>query len=195
MKKKPSEFTDQEVIQCLLKGKENEALQFLYKNILPKVRHLVYGYHLEVAVADDLFQEATLVFYQYVKEGKFNTDYQIQTFIITVAKRKLIDLLRKEARNKDIEHIKESEYYTDDIEGVLINADMQHKVEEVLSMLGEKCKELMLNYEFHGYSMKEICNIMGFKNEETAKASKYKCKKKLIELFNNKPELVSYFKN
>ncbi len=195
MRKSPSEFTDEQVINYLHEGREDEALQFLYTAILPKVRQLVYGYQLEVAVADDLFQEAALVFYQYVKQGRFNSEYKISTFIITVAKRKLIDLLRKDSRNGDIESIKEKDFYEENFEGRFINEDMQNKVEEVLSVLGGKCKELLLNYEFHGYSMKEICKMMGFKNEETAKASKYKCKKKLIELFNKKPELVEYFKN
>lgn len=195
METKPSEFTDEEVIQFLLSGEDSKALEFLYRHILPKVRHFVSRYYLDIAIADDVFQEATLVFYEYVKNGKFDQKYTIQTFITTIAKRKLIDILRKDARNSDLESVKTSDLHHEDLETRIINDDTLNKVEEVLATLGGKCKDLIINYEFHGYSMKEICGMMGFKNEQTAKASKYKCKKKLIQLFECNPELLEYFKN
>ena len=61
--------------------------------------------------------------------------------------------------------------------------DRLRSVEKSLDNLGDPCKGILMQYYYHKRSIVEIAEILNYKNGETVKTIKYKCLKRLREVF------------
>ena len=77
------------------------------------------------------------------------------------------------------------EEVTDDLsladQGFISSEQKYNQAEEAFILLGEKCKELLMQFYFHKKPMIEIASMLGFANEKVAKNQKYKCLEKAKE--------------
>lgn len=175
------EYSDKEVLSLINNGEDDRALSFLYKKLLPKIRHLVKNNSGDDEEAYDIFQDAILIFYKHVKNGKFNTQYEIGGFIYSISRNLWINRAKQKNRTTALTP-GDSEVEDNNILDDLITKEREDHVMKMLSSIGEKCRELLLYSIFHKFSMKEICQKMGLSTENAAKTQNYKCKQKLVEL-------------
>ncbi len=190
-------FSNKEILNLIRNGDEDKALAYLYKKVLPKVKNLVKKYRIDDIDAYDIFQEALLKFYDYVKRDKFNEKYTIEAFMITIARNKIIDITRvlKNRPEVEISDLNHSEEYNQDSNS-MISEERKKNLDDLFSSIGERCKELLLLSIFDKRSMTEISETLGFSSENSAKTQNYKCKQKLIKKLEQDPvlakEVLSY---
>jgi RNA polymerase sigma factor (sigma-70 family) len=183
-------FSNEEVLNGIQTGKDDKVLEFLYDTVLPKVKHMVYKYRGSEDEAYDVFQEAILRFYNYVKQGKFDASHKAEAFIYTVSKNLYIDYMRRQNKSIKIEAFKEGG--TQELDSPLekmISEEKEAKVKALFSKLGETCNNLLMYCFFHDLPVKEICEKMGFGSEDVLKTKKYKCKQRLLQLIKDDPSL------
>ena len=53
-----------------------------------------------------------------------------------------------------------------------------------LEFLGDPCKSLLQLYYYNDLSMENITSIMGYKNADTTKNQKYKCLRRLQNIYS-----------
>ncbi|MFN6945727.1 MAG: sigma-70 family RNA polymerase sigma factor, partial [Cytophagaceae bacterium] len=63
------------VIQSIRSGKNSDALNYLYKDPLRKIRKFILNNSGTLDDADDVFQDAVVVLFHYVKTGKYKEDF------------------------------------------------------------------------------------------------------------------------
>ena len=186
------ELVDQDILRAIRGGHdEQRALELLYRILLPKVKLICKRYKAKDVDAYDVFQESILKLYDYVKTSKFNESYSIESFVLVVAKNKVIDILRKVKNKREVEL--EDFKTPDDLvvsNDQLVTKEKSDIINQLFISIGEKCKELLLLSKYDRRSMTEISHIMGFKSENSAKTQTYKCKKKLIESLESNPSLA-----
>ncbi len=188
------QYTDKEILNSIRAGKEESALTFLYRKVLPKIKYYILGNNGDEQEAYDIFQDAILIFYKQVKTDKFKEEYEIAGFIYSVSRNLWINRVKK--KNKQVNLSDELPIESTDgnlLEG-LITREREEHILTVLSALGERCKELLLYSIYHKFSMKEICVKMGFSTEDAAKTRNYKCKQKLIALVKDNPSVKNLLK-
>ena len=61
----------------------------------------------------------------------------------------------------------------------------EESIKKIISLLGEKCYELLKLSVFYKASSIEICNELGFATENSVKTQKYKCKQKLFKILES----------
>ena len=61
-------------------------------------------------------------------------------------------------------------------------------VETCLEQIGDPAKSLLELYYYHGMSMEEIAQKLGYKNSSTVKNLKYKFLNRLRKLYNEQAE-------
>ena len=71
---------------------------------------------------------------------------------------------------------------SENLEKDLISKERKKTLEQLIELLGERCKKIMTLVFYEEMSMKNIAIEMGLSGENVAKSSHYKCKQKLIEL-------------
>ena len=74
------------IINAIISGKGNGILSVLYKETLPKVRNMVLKNNGNQEEANDIFQDAVLILFKQVRNGSFNTSYEMEGYIYTIAK-------------------------------------------------------------------------------------------------------------
>lgn len=183
-------YSDEEIIDSIIIGKDREILMHLYKDVLPKVKAYICKNQGTDDEAFDIFQDAIVAFYKYVKENKFKKEHNVSTFIFCICRNLWINKAKRDKKSISIEA--GFDQYKDESENALdgiITSERASLIQQVLSELGKKCEELLKYSIYDDLSLKEICKIMGFTSEDAVKTRKYKCKQKLIELLKNKREL------
>jgi len=183
-------YTDAEIIESIKKGESDNVLKFLYKSVQPKVRSWVLQNNGDTDEAQDIFQDAVIAFYKYVTENKFKDGNSVAGFIYTISKNLWVNRVKQKNRfegNVEVHanvHAEEMEIQTRDT-----SSDREAKINEILSQLGDRCKELLTYSIFYKMSMEDISIKMGFNNADTAKTKNYKCKQRLIKLMNENAHL------
>lgn len=186
---------DKDILVAIRSGKEEEkALETLYKILLPKVKGICKKYRANDVDAYDVFQESIIKLYDYIKKDKFNVSYTIEAFVLTIAKNKMIDTLRKQNNRSEVlidEFTTPKDLVID--HDILLITEKKKVLEQIFSSIGERCKELLLLRKYDKRSMTEISQIMGFNSENSAKTQTYKCKQKLIKSLEDNPTLANEF--
>jgi len=137
--------------------------------------------------AKDIFQQSIVVFYENVRSGKLtHISTKVKTYIFSIGKNKLFELIKvknkRQTQYGDQAYLDNYYFYNevdDDYEEKLKN------VETCLKKMGNPCRHLLEQFYYHKKSMTEISEIMEYKNSETAKTLKYKCLKRLREIFKS----------
>lgn len=188
-------FSDTQILQAVRSGKDDRELAYLYDAVQPKIVRMVCKQAGDVEEANDVFQDAMVIFYRYVKEGKFDEKHRIEAFLYTISRNLWINRAKRRNRNVELEPVVAfggNEDLVEDggaLDG-LVSQEREQAIDSLLSKLGERCKRLLTLSIFHHLSMKEICQEMGFATENAAKTRKYKCKQKLISMIKDNPALI-----
>ena len=185
---------DERIIQAILHGKDDKALQGLYDTGFRKIRDFVKKNTGSTEDAEDVFQDAVISFYKHVKEGKFDISFDIDAFLFTAGRNCWINKVKREQK---IVGMPDNFQVESDhsLYGQLADKDRNEKVQAIFETIGSKCKELLTLVVYYDYSMKDVSIKMGLQNENAAKTQHYKCKQKLIELMGNNLGFKQLLKN
>jgi RNA polymerase sigma factor (sigma-70 family) len=176
-------YSDEEIIESIMKGNNRDVLTYLYSEVLPKVKSYVCKNNGTSDAAFDVFQDGMVAFYRFVKEEKFNRRYQVTAFIFIICRNLWATKAKRDKRSVHLDNALEqiSDSAIDALEYIITN-ERETLVRNVLQQLGNKCQELLKYSVYDDLSTREICEIMGFTSEDAVKTQKYKCKQKLAEL-------------
>jgi RNA polymerase sigma factor (sigma-70 family) len=186
--------TQESIIKAIISGKGEEVLSVLYKETLSKVKRMILKNSGNEEEANDIFQDAVLIFYKQVKNGNFNASFEIDGYIYTIAKHLWMKRIQKMNKNVQLNiEIQEHPLVNSPIEEVITN-EKATILESVMDKIGEECKTLLKFSSYEKLSMKEICEKMGYSSENVAKTYNYRCKKKLADLIKSNPHLMDLYK-
>jgi RNA polymerase sigma factor (sigma-70 family) len=184
--------SDNEILEAIGKG-DDRALEHLYKQVLPKVKNYVARNGGSNEDARDIFQDAVVVFYKYVKTGKFNGQQNIAGFIFSVSRNLWINSAKRKSK---MVMLNESllNNVTENFADELLSKEREQYIVKLFSALGESCKQILLYSIYDKFSMKEIKEKMGFTSENVAKTKNYKCKQRLMKLVKDNASIQDFLK-
>jgi RNA polymerase sigma factor (sigma-70 family) len=166
---------DKEVIELIRKGNHTRAFEKVYDNF-PVIRKMIISSGGTADDAKDIFQDSIIIFYRMVLKPDFILTSAIGTFVYSVSRKLWLKKIRDDGSK--IFSLKEEDIIADDIK------DLEDQMEEserialagkVIETIGEPCRSILLLFYFEKSTMKEIANQLGYSNENTTKAQKYKC--------------------
>jgi RNA polymerase sigma factor (sigma-70 family) len=170
--------------------KRDSALHFFYSN--PEVRSWVHSYIQshggQESDADDVFQDAIIVFDRNIREGKFQGKSSLKTYLLAIVKWTWLGHQRK--KGFTIELQPEANYELEDsFDDDFMSKERSTLIEAAIDHLDQRCQELLRHYKLD-YSMKEIASMMSFSNPDMAKKQAYRCREKLRNYFLGNPSLL-----
>lgn len=155
----------------------------LYKKVFPKIQHLICTNSGSRDQAKDLLQDSLITLYEKIRDGKLvQLTCQPETYLYSVV------------RNKWLEHRKrQGNFLIRDLEAEdiadLSGVDWQDEpiaydelLQNAIARLDEKCRQLILQTEYHGIDMTAIAAQLGYENAHVASNMKYRCLQKLKKL-------------
>jgi RNA polymerase sigma-70 factor (ECF subfamily) len=137
--------------------------------------------------AKDVFQQSIMIFYENIIYGKVKEiTSQVKTYLFSIGKNKILELSRQKSKqqftSEDYMFSGQDIFYNDFDDGY---EEKIQKIELCISKIGDPCKKLLVEFYYHKRSMIDIAEIMDYKNSDTVKNLKYKCLKRLKQVFQS----------
>jgi RNA polymerase sigma factor (sigma-70 family) len=161
-----------------LKVNEIELKQ-LYKK-LPEIKRYLQQLGCKVADAEDIFQEALLIYVRKKEDPAFILTVDALHYVKSTCKLLWYNQARKIGKQVSVE-------ISEEIIAEENSTWFQHEmalrmVEQTLEKLGEQCQELLQLFYGLGWNMIDIAKKIGLRNDKVAKAQKYRCIQKAKEI-------------
>jgi RNA polymerase sigma factor (sigma-70 family) len=180
---RPVDLNDETIIQGI-KTNDVKSLEGLYKAHYSMILRFVQNNNGTEQEAKDIYQEAIIVLYENIKDGKFELACKIKTYLYSICRR--LWLKRLTEKRKYGEPLQESYEFIDvSLEMPAIEEkEMQFAhMTAALQKLGEPCKMLLEDFYINALSMVSISEKFGYTNPDNAKNQKYKCLMRLKKIF------------
>jgi RNA polymerase sigma factor (sigma-70 family) len=174
------ESRDKAILARIREGDET-ALYALYRKNRRTIRHFVLKNSGSEDDAEDLLQDSLIVFWEKCQRPEFQLSSNISTYLMAVAKKLWLKKLRSKKREVRLEGITGEEVKIEST-GPSLRPDMAQLLSFYLNQLTSACKEVLYLYYYDGLKMEAIAERLGYKDSDTVKAKKYRCKKRLEEL-------------
>lgn len=158
--------TDQEIIHLYIQGDESGLKELLdrYKN---KVYTSIYMRVKDEYLAEDLFQETFIKVINTFKTGGYNEEGKFLPWVMRIAYNMVIDHFRREKRkptiiNADGYDIFEVLTFSDEnTEDKYVKKQIDMDLKQLIRLLPDDQKEVLLMRQFCDMSFKDIAEITG----------------------------------
>ncbi|MNU84843.1 RNA polymerase sigma factor SigL [compost metagenome] len=157
-----------------------QELKQLYRK-WPDVRKFLKTLGCDSLSAEDIFQEALLIYVRKRESSDFELTVEPFFYVRNTCKLLWYNQARKEQKNGTTELQMELPAQEDQ----WMEKEMKiREVESTLEKLGAQCQELLQLFYGLGWNMVDIAKKIGLRNDKVAKAQKYRCLQKAKELIN-----------
>lgn len=171
----------------LLEGvaaEDKGSVEQLYRQYYLMIQSMVLANAGSKDDAADLFQETIIVLYEKIKNGNFELQCLLKTFLYSVARRLWLKKLQQQQRYmSQPDGLEETVPVEDEMESHLKLQNDFYIMESAMSKVGEPCKSLLQAYYLQKKQMIAIAQEFGYTNADNAKTQKYKCLVRLKKLF------------
>ena len=177
---------DNQIVQLIKDGKQNRALHELYKNY-EGFRNSFRKSGGKVADAQDIFQDALVIFIEKVQSPTFELTCQVHTYLYSICKNLSLTHFRIKGKtfSMDLEEDWVEDFSETDAEQFYVEEQKFNALDKLLKETGQKCMELLSFFYLDGMKMRDIAQKLGYKSETSAKTQKYKCIEKARSMSND----------
>lgn len=150
--------------------------------------------------AEDIIQDACIALFENIKNGKYTKqDARLSTYFYSICWRSACKFVTRtrhvDSLDDSLSHGTSEEYDPSQIEYILGLSDsgltMEQKqiMRDIVQDLPSPCEEILWSYYGDNMSMKDIADLIGFKNADSTKSKKSWCVSRLKERFNKMKSL------
>ena len=123
--------------------------------------------------------DAIIILYEKIGTGKYDANKSsIKTYLFTIAKNKLIDRLKRDAKKQTLPLLHD----TNDISNEPMPEKDYNRLRQAFAQLGDTCKQLLIMYYYESMDTKSILQKMNYSNQNVLYSVKSRCLKKLKDI-------------
>ena len=145
-------LSDQHLLNNYRPG-DQSAISKLIERHKRRVRDYIYMMVKDNDVADDIFQETFIKVIRVIDEGRYTDNGKFLSWVLRIAHNQVIDHFRACKQNKQVN---ESES-----EDELISSQIESDVRNLIELLPEEQREVVMMRYYSGMSFKEIAEQTG----------------------------------
>ncbi|MCI1188369.1 sigma-70 family RNA polymerase sigma factor [Hymenobacter sp. DH14] len=153
------------------------ALTQLYRQAFPAVRRLVQRQGGSAQDAQDVFQDALVVFYEQAVLGTLELTASASTYLVSIARHRWQHELRRRARLPNEALPDESDALA--AEEPEAAEETAFAVRDYVERLGVKCRDMLLNFYYFQQPLTQIAEANGYRSVRSATVQKFKCLERL----------------
>lgn len=192
-KKNKNNFSDQEIIKGLQQeGLDNRRFtQLFYEQFMDFIYSGIKRHGLSFEDAQDAYSDAIIGVCRQINKGAFRGESKLSTYLFQSFSNRCVDRTRKSSSHIIEEDLEQYTHLPEKARNILNLLELKedvNRVKALMAQLGEKCRRILMESEYYGYSMEEIAERMGFNKAATASNIKYRCMKRLKDLLAKKPK-------
>lgn len=157
----------------------------LYKKAFPNVARYVARMGGSLDEAQDIFQDALVIYYEKVRSAKAEAIVSEQAYLLGIARMLWLQHYKQGSQNEPLQ-----DHHPEAL------ADPQvtpHKLLHYLESAGKKCMDLLKAFYFDGMKVTNIASTFGYSSVHSATVAKYKCLGKVRETIKEKSQTYADF--
>ncbi len=186
-KKNPKQYTEQEILTGLQQetGSRQLFIRILYEQNMDFIYSGIKRFRLSFEDAQDAYSDALIGVCRQIEQGNFRGESKLSTYLFQSFSNRCVDRTRKSSSHIIEEELEQYTHLPEKALSIIKQLEIHDEVRTVrhlMGQLGEKCKQILMDSEYYGYSMEEIAERMGFNKASTASNIKYRCMKRLRDL-------------
>ena len=171
----------------------DRALAYIYEQHYDIIASFILKNNGSSTDAEDVFQEAMIVFYKKIQNEELELTCSIRTYLYAICRNLWLKQLSR--RNRKQELVGEWEEVMALEEPLnMIEEEQRAALAAILDQMGEGCRKLLVHYFYDRMRMKDIAEVMNLANEGVVKNKKLRCMKKLQELVRQSPAYRAIFR-
>lgn len=155
-----------------------QELRQLYRK-LPDIKRYLAALGCAKDEAEDFFQEALVIYIRKKEQPGFELTVEPFFYVRNTCKLLWYNAARKQGRNPSFSLETDVASQDDDW---FEKEQRLRSIELAMTKLGDQCRELLQLFYGLGWSMSDIAQKIGLRNDKVAKAQKYRCLQKAKEL-------------
>ncbi|MGV3589011.1 MAG: RNA polymerase sigma factor [Adhaeribacter sp.] len=159
-----------------------KTLTRLYAQTYPMVLHFVKQHHGTPEDAQDLLQEAIILFYEKIMQAQLVLTASATTYLLAICKNKWRQELEKRQRKAKMLPTKTTQNWE---EPALASEQTNLDLGQFVAQLGKKCQEILISFYYFGHNMPQIAAQHAYRNVHTATVQKFKCLERLRQSLAN----------
>lgn len=161
--------------QAFINNREKTLTQ-LYTQTYPMVLHYVKQHNGTPEDAQDLLQDAIILFYEKAVQNKLTLTAAVSTYLMSICKNKWRQELEKRRRQQ---HQLMEDAVPRWEEPATEPANSAPNLLQMVAALGSKCQEILISFYYLGQAMPQIAAQHHYRNVHTATVQKFKCLERL----------------
>ena len=174
-------FSDEDIIRGL-KRRDNEVIQFIYRENFKMVNNLIVNNKGSDDDAEDIFQESLIILFKRLREEpNFELDSTFSTYLYSVCRLIWLKKLRESKRLEVTELSQEMEEFIEFEEPLPVqDKDLRMAVyQRNLMLIPEDCQKILV-LTCQDISAKEIAEKLGFRSDTYVRKRRHFCKEYLV---------------
>ena len=183
------------IVECIKTRQNEKALSYLYSHTLKKVKSYILNNSGSHDEANDIFQDAVIIFFKSVIENKFENNLSVDAYIFTISKNLWINAAK---RKRNLVHVDIEDQHlsadTSDQLASMISKEKRTALDIAYSKLDEACRKLLGLVAYEKLSMKELQEKMNLTSENAAKTMHYRCKQAFHKIIKENSDLLNVLK-
>lgn len=191
-------YSDQDIVNGIVAGgiRKEKMVKHIHESFFSFAFKAMGRYHLPQEEIKDIYTDAIISLMHILEQGDYKGNSKLSTYFYSIFNHKCVDRIRQISTNKHKQQLNlwhelldihtSSKNFLNDL---LTNEKME-TLNNLLNQIGEKCKQLLLDLDYQGFTPEEMLERMGFKNVGSVKSQKYKCKQKLRALIEKTDIIV-----
>lgn len=150
----------------------------LYEKAFPSVARFVARKGGDLALAEDLFQDAMVLYFEKVVAEELQEAHNPQAYILGISRNLFFQHCKKNKPSLNLDSVTDSVLSANEDAAPLPD---RHRLLDYLTTAGKKCLDLLQAFYYFKSPMKEIAKEFGYRSERSATVQKYKCLEKVRE--------------
>lgn len=157
-------FNDQELISLYLSGNQT-AFEFLLKRHKDKIYTSIYLFVKDTELAEDIFQEVFIKIVDTLRKDKYNNEGKFLQWAMRIAYNMCVDHFRRSKRMSKVSNNETFDIFSiieskdDNMEGSIIKSQIHTRLREVIDMLPDEQREVVILRHYADMSFKEISQM------------------------------------
>ena len=169
---------EKDTLKAEFQRDREQSFRSLYKKVFPSVARFVARKGGDLALAEDIFQDALILYFEKFVSDQIKEPHHPQAYILGISRNLFFQHCKKNKPNLDLDAL------GDIASNPATNASLlpdRHRLLDYLSTAGKKCLALLQAFYYFKSPMKEIAKEFGYRSERSATVQKYKCLEKVRE--------------
>ncbi len=162
--------------------KDNQVIQSIYDDFLPKVRQFVCNNNGSADEAKDVFDKVIFQLYTRMLREPFTIKSSFEAYLFTACKNLWRRQLNKNKKRRVTnEQVTELYYEEKELTQATLEQERWELFKAKLEQLSDNCRKVLRLY-FNKVSAQQIMEHLDYASEVTVRQRIFKCKQKLIQM-------------